>query len=41
MEARARAQGVSFADGRQLLASPQVQALYEGIVAKVNENLAQ
>jgi len=41
LEEWARAQGVSFADRRQLVASPQVQALYEGIVAKVNENLAQ
>ena len=41
LEEWAGAQGVSFADRQQLVASPQVQALYEGIVAKVNENLAQ
>ena len=41
LEEWASAQGISFADRRQLVASPQVQALYEGIVAKVNENLAQ
>jgi long-chain acyl-CoA synthetase len=37
----AHAQGVSFADRRQLVADPQVQALYEGIIAGVNETLAQ
>jgi len=41
LEEWAGAQGISFADRQQLVASPQVQALYEGIVAKVNENLAQ
>ena len=41
LEEWARAQGISFADRQQLVADPQVQALYEGIVAKVNENLAQ
>ncbi len=41
LEEWARTQGVSFADRQQLVADPQVQALYEGIVAKVNENLAQ
>ncbi|HYN16391.1 MAG TPA: long-chain fatty acid--CoA ligase [Terriglobales bacterium] len=41
LEEWARAQGVSFADRRQLVADPHVQALYEGIVAGVNENLAQ
>ena len=41
LEEWASAQGISFADRHQLVASPQVQALYEGIVAKVNENLAQ
>jgi long-chain acyl-CoA synthetase len=41
LEEWARAQGISFADRQQLVASPQVQALYEGIVAGVNENLAQ
>ncbi len=41
LEEWAGAQGISFADRQLLVASPQVQALYEGIVAKVNENLAQ
>ena len=41
LEEWALAQGISFADRRQLVAHAQVQALYEGIVAKVNENLAQ
>ncbi len=41
LEEWARAQGVTFADRRQLVADPQVRALYEGIVARVNENLAQ
>ena len=41
LEEWARAQGISFSGRRQLLADPQVQALYEGVVAKVNENLAQ
>ncbi|HXP46023.1 MAG TPA: long-chain fatty acid--CoA ligase [Terriglobales bacterium] len=41
LEEWAGAQGINFADRQLLVASPQVQALYEGIVAKVNENLAQ
>jgi long-chain acyl-CoA synthetase len=41
LEEWTRAQGVSFADRRQLVANPQVKALYEGIVAGVNETLAQ
>ena len=41
LEEWARAHDVKFTDRRQLVIEPQVQALYEGIVAKVNENLAQ
>ena len=41
LEEWARAQGIRFADRRQLVAHGHVQALYEGIVAKANENLAQ
>jgi long-chain acyl-CoA synthetase len=41
LEQWARAQGIRFAHRRQLISDPQVQALYEGIVGKVNENLAQ
>ena len=33
--------GVKFATRRQLVKSPQVQALYEGIVEDLNQNLAQ
>ena len=41
LEDWARNQGIGVAERRQLVASPRVQALYEGIIAKVNENLAQ
>ena len=41
LEEWARDQEITCADRRQLVANPQVQALFEGIVAKVNENLAQ
>jgi long-chain acyl-CoA synthetase len=41
LEAWARDQGINFSDRPQLVAEPRVQALYEGIIAKVNENLAQ
>jgi long-chain acyl-CoA synthetase len=39
LEEWARGRSISFADRRQLVANPHVQALYEGIVAGVNENL--
>jgi long-chain acyl-CoA synthetase len=41
LEEWAHARGISFTSRWQLVSDPQVQALYEGIVAKVNENLAQ
>jgi len=41
LESWARAQGIGFADRRQLVADPRVRELYEGIVAEVNEGLAQ
>jgi long-chain acyl-CoA synthetase len=41
LESWAREHGVSFTDRQQLVSDPKVQALYEGIIAKVNENLGQ
>jgi long-chain acyl-CoA synthetase len=41
LEAWARTQGISFSDRKQLVADLRVNELYEGIVAKVNEDLAQ
>jgi len=41
LEAWARTQGISFSDRRELVADLRVNELYEGIVAKVNEDLAQ
>ena len=41
LEEWAHAHRIRFTDRKQLIADPQVQALYEGIVAKVNGNLAQ
>ncbi len=41
LEDWARKNGVEFASHAELVANPKVQALYEGIVAEVNNNLAQ
>jgi len=41
LEEWVRAQQVSCMNRQQLVAHPKVQALYEGIVAEVNKNLAQ
>ncbi|MFZ3212627.1 MAG: AMP-dependent synthetase/ligase [Terriglobales bacterium] len=41
LEEWARAQQISYANRQQLVAHPTVQALYEGIVAEVNQTLAQ
>jgi len=41
LEEWARNEGIRFDDRRELIADSKVQALYEGIVAGVNENLAQ
>jgi len=41
LEEWARAQQISYANRQQLVAHLKVQALYEGIVAEVNKNLAQ
>ena len=41
LEPWARTQGISFSDRKQLVADLRVNELYEGIVAKVNEDLAQ
>jgi long-chain acyl-CoA synthetase len=41
LESWAHANDVSFASRRELVANPKVQALYEGIVAEINRNLAQ
>ena len=36
-----QAQQINYANREQLVAHPKVQALYEGVVAEVNKNLAQ
>ncbi len=41
LEEWARAQELGYGNRQQLVAHPTVQALYEGIVAEVNKNLAQ
>ncbi len=41
LEEWARSQNINVTDRRQLVSDPQVLALYEGIIAKVNEKLAQ
>lgn len=41
LEDWARVNGVTFASRQELVAHPKVQALYEGIVADVNQNLAR
>ena len=41
LEEWAHSQNIRFTDHRQLVTNPEVEALYEGIIAKVNENLAQ
>jgi long-chain acyl-CoA synthetase len=41
LEEWAQAQAMSYASRQQLIDDPNVQALYEGIVAEVNKNLAQ
>jgi long-chain acyl-CoA synthetase len=41
LEDWARVNGVTFASRQELVADPKVQALYEGIVADVNQNLAR
>ena len=41
LEEWARAQAMSFGSRQQLVSHPNVQALYEGIVAEVNKSLAQ
>jgi len=41
LEEWVQVQQISYLDRQQLVAHPKVQALYEGIVAEVNKNLAQ
>ena len=41
LEEWARSRNLSFSDRQQLVSDPQVLALYEGIIAKVNQDLAQ
>ena len=41
LEPWAREQQISYQSRQQLIADPKVQALYEGVVARVNKNLAQ
>jgi long-chain acyl-CoA synthetase len=41
LEEWARTNGVSFSSRAELIANPKVQALYEGIVAGINQNLAR
>ena len=41
LEEWARSQNIGATERHQLIADPRVVALYEGIIAKVNENLAQ
>jgi len=41
LEDWARSNGISFASRAELIASPQVQALYEGIIEGINQNLAR
>jgi long-chain acyl-CoA synthetase len=41
LEEWAREQGIPFSSHEQLIAESKVQALYEGIVAEVNKDLAQ
>jgi len=41
LEEWARAEAMSYASRQQLIEHPKVQALFEGIVAEVNQNLAQ
>jgi long-chain acyl-CoA synthetase len=41
LEDWARANGIAFSSRAKLVANPKVQALYEGIVEEVNQNLAR
>jgi long-chain acyl-CoA synthetase len=41
LEEWARANDVAFSSRAEIVANPKIQALYEGIVAEVNENLAR
>jgi long-chain acyl-CoA synthetase len=41
LEEWARSQQISFGNREQLVVHPKVRALYEGIIAEVNKNLAQ
>ena len=41
LEEWARTNSISFASRADLVANPRVQALYEGIVEGINENLAR
>jgi long-chain acyl-CoA synthetase len=41
LEEWAQAEQISYGNREQLVAHPKVQALYEGVVAEVNKNLAQ
>jgi long-chain acyl-CoA synthetase len=41
LEEWARSQNIGATERHQLVSDPKVVALYEGIIAKVNENLAQ